>query len=295
MVHGINVKHGFFTNEALSHPAYKDSHGLKVENFLSVPVILNGKIVGLISISNSKRDYTERDLEAISRLTKFYTMALQKVRYEKELKNSLRDKEVLLREIHHRVKNNMQIISSLLNLQIKYEDLDETVGVLKESQGRVKSMAIIHEKLYELSSLDNINFKEYLEKLIYDIFYSYGIRNGSIKSSLIIKDVYLNIDTAIPLGLIINELVTNSVKYAFPEEKGEIKVKFESNQDQMELTIADDGIGIPEDIDFENSKTLGLQLVETLTNQLEGKLELNIHHGTEFKIIFKELKYKKRI
>ncbi len=295
MGHSLDIKDGFFTNQAQSHPTYLDSHGLEVKNFLSVPVLLKEELVGLISISNSTRDYTEKDLEAILRLTHFYTMALQKVRDEKELKNSLAEKEVLLREIHHRVKNNMQIISSLLNLQIQFEDLDETVGVLKESQGRVKSMAIIHEKLYQSSSLDNINFREYIEKLILDIFYSYGILNSSIESVLDINAIYLNIDTAIPLGLIINELVTNSVKYAFPKLSGKISIKLKSNHDQMELTIADNGIGIPEGVDLENSKTLGLQLVNSLVNQLEGKLALDISNGTQFKIIFKELEYKNRI
>ena len=188
----------------------------------------------------------------------------------------------------------MQIISSLLNLQIQYEDLDETVGVLKESQGRVKSMSIIHEKLYQSSNLTNINFKDYIKSLIFDIFNSYGLKNGSIKSVLDIKDIYLNIETSIPLGLIINEIVTNSVKYAFPKSKGMVMIKLKSLDEHMELTIADNGIGMPEDLDIENSKTLGLQLVNNLVNQLDGKLEIDTHEGTEFKICFKEIKYMER-
>jgi PAS domain S-box-containing protein len=295
MGHSLNIKRGFFTNNATSHPDYKNYHSMKIERFLSVPVILKEELVGQIAISNSNEDYTEKDLEAILRLTHFYTMALQKVRGEKELQKSLAEKEVLLREIHHRVKNNMQIISSLLNLQIQFEDLDETISVLKESQGRIKSMAIIHEKLYQSSSLTNINFKEYLEKLILDIYYSYGILDGSIESMLEIQDINLNIDTAMPLGLIINELVTNSIKYAFPENIGKIIIKLESNHDQLELTIADNGIGMPKELILEDSKTLGLQLVNSLINQLDGRLELDTSHGTKFKIIFKELEYENRI
>jgi PAS domain S-box-containing protein len=295
MGHSLDIKRGFFTNNAPSHPNYIDHHGTKIERFLSVPVILKEEIVGQIAISNSDRDYSEKDLEAILRLTHFYTMALQKVRDEKELKNSLAEKEVLLREIHHRVKNNMQIISSLLNLQIQFEDLDETISVLKESQGRIKSMAIIHEKLYQSSSLTNINFKEYIEKLILDIYYSYGILNGNIKSVLDIQDINLNIDTAIPLGLIINELVTNSIKYAFPENIGQISIKLESNRDQLELTVADNGLGISKELVLKTSKTLGLQLVNSLINQLDGRLELDTIQGTKFKIIFKELEYENRI
>ncbi len=213
---------------------------------------------------------------------------------EDKIKKSLDEKETLLREIHHRVKNNMQIISSLLNLQIRHEDLDETIGVLKESQGRVKSMAIIHEKLYQSHSLNYINFKEYIQKLILDIFYSYGIKQDNIQFELNIDDIHLNIDTALPLGLIINEIITNCVKYAFPKDKGKITIKLITKQEQLELTIVDNGKGIPEDIDIENSKTLGLQLIQNLVNQLEGELKITTNHGTSIKIIFNEIKYKER-
>lgn len=214
---------------------------------------------------------------------------------ENKIIQSLQEKEVLLREVHHRVKNNMQIISSLLNLQIKFEDLDEIVGILKESQGRVKSMAMVHEKLYQSDNFTNINFKEYITKLVTDIFYSYGITTSAIELVFDIDDINLNIDTAIPLGLIINELVTNSVKYAFPQGEGTIKIKLKSLPDEMQLTIADNGIGVPEDFDIENIETLGLQLVNSLTDQIDGDMELDRINGTEFKITFKELKYKERL
>ena len=214
---------------------------------------------------------------------------------ENEILESLQEKEVLLREIHHRVKNNMQIISSLLNLQMRFEDFDETVGVLKESQGRVKSMAMIHEKLYQSPSFTNINFKEYIEKLVSDIFYSYGIKSGLIESVLEIDDINLNIDTAIPLGLIVNELVTNSVKYAFPQGEGTIKIKLKSLQDRMELVISDNGIGLPEEFNLEKTETLGFQLVKSLTDQIDGEIELDKSQGTRFKVTFKELKYKERV
>lgn len=213
---------------------------------------------------------------------------------EEKIKKSLEEKEVLLREIHHRVKNNMQILSSLLNLQIQYEDSDETIKVLRDSQGRVKSMAMIHEKLYQSSNFSNINFKEYLERLISGIFYSYEITNGNIGSEIDIDDVNLSIDTAIPLGLIINELVTNSVKYAFPQGEGTISIKLKSLPEQMELIVADNGTGLPENIDIQNPKTLGLQLVKSLTEQLDGDIMVDNCDGTKFKITFNELKYKER-
>jgi PAS domain S-box-containing protein len=214
---------------------------------------------------------------------------------EEQVKKSLGEKEVLLREIHHRVKNNLQIITSLLHLQEVSIDDEELVNILKESESRVNSMAIIHETLYQSPNLTDINFKQYLEKLVYDILYTYGIKKGIIDIQLDIDDINLNIDTAIPLGLIINELITNTVKYAFPQNEGTITIKLKSLSNNMEITIADDGIGLPKDINLENPETLGLQLVHSLIGQLDGKLKLNNDNGTEFKIIFKELKYKKRL
>ncbi|SCG85222.1 PAS domain S-box protein [Methanobacterium congolense] len=214
---------------------------------------------------------------------------------EEEIKKSLEEKEVLLREIHHRVKNNMQIISSLLNLQIQHVEDREAENVLKESQGRVKSMAMLHEKLYQSPNFTNINFKEYIERLVFDIFYSYGIKTGSIESELDIEDIKIGIETAIPVGLIINELVTNSIKYAFPKYNGTIKIEFKSSEEGLELIVADDGIGLQKDIDPKNTETLGLQLVNSLTDQIDGNIELDRSNGTKFKITFKELDYKERL
>ena len=213
---------------------------------------------------------------------------------EIEIKKSLDEKETLLREIHHRVKNNLQIIASLLNLQESTEN--DAVGVvLKESMGRVKTMATIHEKLYQSPTFNDINFKQFTEKLVNDILYTYGISTGTIKTKLNIENININIDTAMPLGLIINELVTNTIKYAFPKSEGTITIQLKSLSKQMELTIADNGIGLPKEIDIKNTKTLGLKLVKNLVDQLDGKIGLERNHGTTFKITFKELKYKERI
>jgi len=211
------------------------------------------------------------------------------------LKESLNEKEVLLREIHHRVKNNMQIISSLLNLQIQFEDTEEIADVLKESQGRVKTMAMVHEKLYQSDSLSKINFRDYIKNLVSQIFYSYGVKNGLIGLEMDIENFNIGIDTAIPLGLIVNELITNSVKYAFPEgRKGVVKIIFKSENHNNFLIISDDGIGISDDINPEKTESLGLQLVNNLTNQIDGEIELDTNKGTEFRIKFKELEYKDR-
>ena len=215
---------------------------------------------------------------------------------ENKIKASLKDKEVLLKEVHHRVKNNMQIISSLLNLQIQYVDDKEAVNVLKESQNRVKSMAMIHEKLYLSNDLTQINFVDYIESLVSNLFYSYNINNTDIIPLLEIDDININMETAIPCGLIISELVSNSLKYAFPNGKqGEILVSLKSEDNHYKLTVSDNGIGIPEDLELDNAKTLGLKLVHILTGQLDGEITINRKYGSEFKITFKELKYKDRV
>jgi PAS domain S-box-containing protein len=217
--------------------------------------------------------------------------------FEKELKDSLKEKEVLLQEIHHRVKNNMQIISSLLNIQTRYVDDEESVNILKESQNRVRSMAMIHEKLYRSKNFNKIYFADYIESLVWDLFYSYNIKKGTIIPVLDIDDIKLNIETSVPCGLIITELVSNSLKYAFPDQpKGELEVSLKTKGDQYELTISDDGVGFPVNIDFKNTDSLGLQLVNSLTDQIDGKIELTSApgKGTEFKIYFRELIYKER-
>ena len=213
---------------------------------------------------------------------------------EKDIKASLDEKELFLKEIHHRVKNNLQIISSLLDLQGNYVDHKETVNVLHGSKNRVKSMAMIHDMLYQSTDLANIDFSNYIKNLVQDLFYSYGVKNN-IKPIIDAEDVFLNIETAIPCGLIINELVYNSLKYAFPDNKsGEVFINLHQHDKCLELIVADNGIGLSEDINFENIQTLGLRLVNMLINQLEGSLELEKDDGTTFRIKFKELNYKKR-
>jgi two-component sensor histidine kinase len=203
---------------------------------------------------------------------------------------------VLLKEVHHRVKNNMQIISSLLNLQIDYLNNEDAIDVLKESQNRVKSMAMIHEKLYLSEDLTQINFADYIQNLVSNLFYSYNIKESQIKPIIKIEDVNLNIETAIPCGLIINELISNCLKYAFPNQmKGEIIITLKSIEDKFELVISDNGIGLPEKININKIKTLGLLLVNSLTEQIDGKISIYKKDGTQFKIIFKELEYKERI
>ena len=210
---------------------------------------------------------------------------------EERIKTSLQEKEVLLREIHHRVKNNMQVITSLLRLQSDKIKDQQYADMFRESQERIKSMALIHEKLYQSKDLSRVDFNEYIKSLINSLFRSYGIDTGRIVTKLNVEDVPLGLDHAIPCGLIINELVSNSFKYAFPEDrKGKISVTLRSiTKDEIELRVSDDGIGIPGDLDFRNTDSLGLELVAILAeDQLEGKIDLDRTGGTTFRILFKD-------
>ncbi len=205
-----------------------------------------------------------------------------------QIKASLQEKEVLLKEIHHRVKNNLQIISSLLNLQAGSISDQQTIDKLQECRNRVTLMALIHEQLYQSENLGRIDFAHYIQHLATNLFVSYDISSDAIELLLNVAPVELSIDAAIPCGLMINELVTNALKYAFPPGKsGEIRIELHANTDNhLTLIISDNGIGLPQELDFQNTESLGLQLVITLTNQLKGTLELNIDMGTEFKITF---------
>ncbi len=207
---------------------------------------------------------------------------------EEKIKAALEEKEVLLKEIHHRVKNNMQMVSSLLKLQeIKMKDLT-VKKAFKESQNRIRSMAMIHEKLYQSEDLTKIDIGKYIESLTTDLFWTYNVRPDTIKLRIRVKNVYFDIDLAISCGLIINELISNSLKYAFPEgKKGEIIIDFSLKNDKYQLTVGDNGTGFPEDLDFRKVESLGLQLVMLLGKKIKGTIELNRRKGTVFKIIFK--------
>jgi PAS domain S-box-containing protein len=216
---------------------------------------------------------------------------------EARIKAALHEKELLLKEIHHRVKNNMQVISSLLQLQTQYIEDESMLSLFEESQTRIHSMALIHEQLYQSQHLDRIDLPPYVENLIANLYQSFGCCNTAIKFKLNVEPIYLNIETAIPCGLIINELVSNSLKYAFPNSMtGEININFhESNSQQFHLNIKDNGVGFPANFDVENTETLGIRLVRMLINQLDGTLAIDSQCGTCYNLVFKELNYRRRI
>ncbi|MBI5664846.1 MAG: sensor histidine kinase [Nitrospirae bacterium] len=209
-------------------------------------------------------------------------------RADETIKASLKEKEALLQEIHHRVKNNMQVISSLLNLQSQYIKNRESAELFKESQNRIKSMALIHEKLYLSEDMARIDFIAYIKNLADSLFAFYGANGRRIALHVSGGDAVFRIETAIPCGLIINELLSNSLKYAFPDNgEGKIIISiYPISENMFELTVSDNGIGIPEDIDVRNTKSLGLKLVEILTAQIHGEMELIRENGTTFRITF---------
>jgi PAS domain S-box-containing protein len=229
-----------------------------------IPILEDGKVCRVVTVIH---DITERK------------------KAEEQIKASLREKEVLLREIHHRVKNNLQVISSLLSLQAAHSKDSQYAEMLQDSQHRIRTMALIHERLYQSENLADIDFNEYVTRLVYGLVRSYNIAD-TVTMTIDVEDVSLGIDAAIPCGLIINELVSNSLKHAFPHRTGEIIVQVRSSNKTIELTVADNGIGM-EDIDFRATETLGLDLVVTLAEeQLNGEITLQRTKGTAFTIRF---------
>lgn len=211
------------------------------------------------------------------------------------IKKSLEEKEALLREIHHRVNNNLQVISSLLSLQSDNVRDPRDHELFVESQNRVRSMAMIHEKLYQSDKFNSINFRDYLKTLINRLIYEYSQDLGHIDLELDIENVELNIETSVPCGLIINELVSNSLKHAFPQGRnGKIIVKFHKIKDKYVLMVGDNGIGPLEKSVLESSKKLGFNLVKSLIKQLDASLEILESEGTLYRITFAELTYQKR-
>jgi PAS domain S-box-containing protein len=204
------------------------------------------------------------------------------------IRTSLREKEALLKEIHHRVKNNLQVVSSLLGLQSRSVADPEMRKMFQESQDRIHSMALLHESLYQSQNLSRVDFPEYIRQLAAHLFHSYGVGLDRIHLFTDLDRLSLGLDAAVPCGLIINELVSNSLKYAFPEGRcGEIRIELRGHADgTARLLVADNGVGLRAGVDWVNARSLGLRLVRVLAEQLGGKIEVNSEAGTEVRVAF---------
>ncbi|MBN1940285.1 MAG: PAS domain S-box protein, partial [Candidatus Aminicenantes bacterium] len=212
------------------------------------------------------------------------------------LRISLQEKEHLLQEVHHRVKNNLQIISSLFSLEAEHAT-EETRRILKQGQTRIRSLSLVHEKLYRAVNLSRINLSEYIQSLAKHLFHVYLVDPAQVRLETDFEDLSLDINSAIPCGLILNELISNALKHAYPEgRQGVLRIRLSRGPGgSVELEVSDDGVGIPETLDIANPEGFGFQIINLLVGQLEAGLALDRKDGTTFTLKFKELKYKPRI
>jgi PAS domain S-box-containing protein len=218
-------------------------------------------------------------------------------RKERALRTALLEKEILLKEVHHRVKNNMQVVSSLLSLQKQFINDPALSEVLRESQRRIKSMSLVHEKLYQSRDLSQVAFSDYIHSLVAHLVVSQQIQEDRIKVHFDLEDLFFDIQTAVPCGLIINELVSNAFKHAFPKNRpGEISIRLKRLAgDSFLLAVKDNGVGLPDGFSIEVSQTMGMQLITLLSEQLEGRIEIDRSDGTEFRLTLKDLRYPNRL
>ena len=276
----------------------------QVRAILIVPIIGGDDLWGLLAAHqcSGPRVWKDFEVDLLEQFATHISIAIQqselyhqlerelteRKRIEDHIAASLKEKEVLLKEIHHRVKNNLQIVSSLLKLQSEYVEDEQALRMFKDSQNRIRSMALVHEKLYQSKDLAKVDFAEYVQSLTAHLVRSYGQRGSGVSLQVNIKNVFLDIDTAIPCGLLINELVSNALQHAFYQQtQGHISINLQLlDKHDFLLTVSDNGRGFPQDIDFRCTESLGLQLVCSLTEQLSGKIELIKDRGTLFKISF---------
>ena len=275
------------------------------QSILCAPMIYQHQLQGIMYLENSSiaGAFTEQKSEVLQALLSQVSISIANARLYKDLKDhasvqkSLKQKEILLKEIHHRVKNNLFVVSSLLDFQSNYVDDPQINKLLENCQNRITAMAMVHQHLYGNSELDRINFANYIKSLLDNLAYSQASKERNINLIFDLEPVELNIESANPCGLIVNELVSNALEHAFSDRsEGNIWLKLQQNENaRVLLTIQDDGVGFKPDIDLYNSDSLGLELVCTLVEQLEGEIKLDRTIGTKIEIVFDELDYGNRI
>lgn len=277
-------------NHADEFPKFmeKIAKGEHIEHYETQRLRKNGETID-ISLTLSPTRNADGEIDGASSIARDIT---EKKKTEKALKKSLKDKEMLIGEIHHRVKNNLLIITSLLSLQSQYIKDKESLKIFQESENRARSMAMIHEKLYQSSEAKRIDFTDYIRSLGTELYHTYALDTSLINLDMDLDPgLILDVDTAIPLGLIFNELVTNCLKHAFPESKtGNIKVNFHKKDEDYVMSVEDDGVGLPEDLEIEKADSFGLRLVTALSQQIDAQLIIETANGTSFTLKFKENK-----
>ncbi|MEW6402831.1 MAG: GAF domain-containing protein, partial [Chloroflexota bacterium] len=299
----------------------------RIESYIGIPLVNENRTIGLLIIASERPEISERERSALELVAGQLAIAISRTRHyqasqeravelaramsqmeheiderrqaEARLTASLKEKEVLLREVYHRVKNNLQVIGSLINLQASKAQDEVTRQFFHQTRTRINAMALVHEKLYQSPSLAIIDFSEYLKALLNNLFRAFLDRPGDVRLELEVDPIWLGLDTAIPCGLILNELISNSLEHAFPpgklDEPPKISVGMrECGSGRYELTVADNGIGLPDDFDWQHTNSLGMELVNLLTAQIGGEAQLKNNHGAKFTITFAELKYKER-
>ena len=265
--------------------------GLAISRHITNPLNrLTGRISALGEVGTLEEIVMpDSGVEVVEFTNAFNRMVAERMKAEEKIHNSLKEKEVLLKEIHHRVKNNMAVISSLLSLQSNYIDDEKSLSLFRESQGRIRSMALVHEKLYQSEDFAHIDVRDYVSSLVRNVKSSFmGIKE--VSTDINVEAMDLDIDNLIPCGLIINELLTNAYKHAFDgTDSPEISISMAKvDEDNVCLEIRDNGNKLPEGFDISRSKGLGLKLVRALATQLDGKLEVTGDNGTTFRLTFPE-------
>ncbi|MDH7605350.1 MAG: histidine kinase dimerization/phosphoacceptor domain -containing protein, partial [Melioribacter sp.] len=291
-------------NAEYKNPQERELYQKGIISYISIPLYFQNELIGELNFGFDKPlELEDEKYSILYEISHHISVAIvqlylaEKLRLSaEELRSSLKEKDTLLKEIHHRVKNNLQIISSLLFLQSKLLHDKESISIFTETQLRIRSLALVHEKLYRSKNISQINSSEYIKNLVTNIFdtYRFDINNTEIKFD--IDDIKLTVDRAVPIGLLLNELLTNVIKYAFPKDKipkshkkcVEIVFKNKDNS-KLELLISDNGVGLPDSFNIENSDSLGLKIVSNLVSQIDGELIINPKNNTEFRIIFSNI------
>jgi PAS domain S-box-containing protein len=261
---------------------------LGVASLASVPLYSRDTIIGALNVGSVIRHtFSQTEKALLVAIGNEAGTVIAKLQADASVRAALKEKETLLKEIHHRVKNNMQVVSSLMSLQADRATNVEAQAVLTASQSQIRSMALIHEKLYSSGTLSEIEFADYVGSLIKELLQMYHVAPDAVTITTDIEDVRFGVDIAMPCALILNELVSNCLKYAFPDGRvGEVIVGMQYADGTYTLTVADNGVGFPADVDFRATGSLGMQLVIALVDQLDGTIDMNRENGTSFVISF---------